>query len=45
MKKSAIIGLIVLAIAIITSLVILISGDDTVETAISEYESGDYMMQ
>jgi len=43
MKKSAIIGLIVLAIAIITSLVILISGDDTVETAISEYESGDYI--
>jgi 2,3-bisphosphoglycerate-independent phosphoglycerate mutase len=36
MKKSAIIGLIILAIAIIISLVILISGDDTVETAISE---------
>ena len=43
MKKSAIIGLIILAIAIIISLVILISGDDTVETAISEYESGDYI--
>lgn len=43
MKKSAIIGLIVLAVTIIVSLVIFLSGDDTVETAISEYESGDYI--
>lgn len=43
MKKSAIIGIIVLAAAILISLVIFLSGDDTVDTAISEYESGDYI--
>lgn len=43
MKKSAIIGIILLAVAIIASLIIFITGDDTVETAISEYESGDYI--
>ena len=43
MKKSAIIGIIILIAAIIISLVIFITGDDTVETAISEYESGDYI--
>jgi len=43
MKKSAIIGIIILAAAIIISLFIFISGEDTVDTAINEYESGDYI--
>ncbi len=43
MKKSAIIGLIALSVVIIVSLVILLTGDDTVDTAINEYENGDYI--
>jgi len=43
MKKTAIIGIIILAAAIIISMFILISGEDTVDTAINEYESGDYI--
>ncbi|HPJ76205.1 MAG TPA: ATP-dependent metallopeptidase FtsH/Yme1/Tma family protein, partial [Clostridia bacterium] len=36
-------GIIILAAAIIISMFILISGEDTVDTAINEYESGDYI--
>lgn len=43
MKKSAIIGIIVLAAVLVISLIMLMSGKATVDTAIREYESGDYI--
>ncbi len=43
MKKSAIIGAIILGIMLITGVIYLATRGDTLEKAISEYEGGDYI--